>query len=137
MKKSIIAILATTGIVFSLTACTSGPNQNDIYACEDWASAYSTLADANTEDNAQLTAMLKLTSDSYESASSEAFNPDLANLLSQLSSFYASAARMVEQDNPDLLNETDADDKDVYRKCVELKITPEITGSNLPDWYKG
>ena len=137
MKKLLAGSLVATGCLISLTACTTSPNQNDIYACEDWASAYSTMANANTEDNAQLSAMLKVTADSYESASSEATNPELSNLISQLSSFYASAARMVDQDNPDLLNEIDVDDKDIYRKCVELKINPELTADKLPDWYKG
>ena len=137
VKKSKIVVLAACGTVLSLSACTSSPNQNDIYACEDWASAYSTMANANTEDNVQLSAILKVTADSYESASSEATNSELSNLISQLSSFYASAARMVDQDNPDLLNEIDVDDKDIYRKCVELKINPVLDADNLPDWYKG
>lgn len=135
--KKITATFTSTVIAISLSGCSTGPNQNDIYACDDWASAYSTMANMNTQDNAQLSAMLKVTADSYESASTEAFNSELANLLSQLSSFYASAARMVELDNPDVLNETDTDDKDVYRKCIELKITPDITANNLPEWYKG
>lgn len=135
--KKITATFTSTVIAISLSGCATGPNQNDIYACDDWASAYSTMANMNTQDNEQLSAMLKVTADSYESASSEATNPELSNLISQLSSFYASAARMVDQDNPDLLNEIDVDDKDIYRKCVELKINPELTADNLPDWYKG
>lgn len=137
MKK----LIATTAIiscsVLVLTGCSTGPNQDDVYACEDWASAYSTLSDMNVDDDNQMAGFFMITAESYVDASDLANDPELSDLLYEVSSFYDSAHRMVLEDNPDLLVDVSADDRDIYRRCLELKISPELTSERTPDWYEG
>lgn len=138
-QLNIKPIFRLTGLamLFALTGCSTGPNQSDIYACEDWASAYSFLESSETEDGELFVGILQLTADKYEDAAAEANDPELSELISQLSIFYSSASDFLADDNADLLVDVDAEDKDIYRKCLELGITTEITSDQIPDWYQG
>lgn len=137
MKSKVIGGATGIAMLFVLSGCSTSPHQADIYACEDWASAYSFLESANTEDASMYVGILQLTADKYESASTEANDFELSDLISQMSIFYSSASNFLADDNSDLLVDVDADDKDIYRKCLELGINPEITSDRIPDWYEG
>jgi hypothetical protein len=121
-----------------LTGCSTGPAQEDIYACEDWASAYSHFPDPVTmKDKSVMVAMLELAAEGYADASETAKNEELAQTLREVADDWANLARSIETADSSPLEPPKSEVKDVYRLCKELNIETEIIrdADQLPDWY--
>jgi hypothetical protein len=119
-----------------LTACTMSPAQEDIYACEDWANAYSQLNEFDSGGDSKLQiAIIRLTAEEMGSAALTAKNSRLSDGLNEVANYWESVALWLSENNKDLLEESDIEDKDIYRLCQEMGIETELYGSRLPDWY--